>query len=167
MITVKKRRRLEGKTDYKKRITLLKSKTARIVFRKTNRYVIGQYIKSEGAQDGVEEGVNSKILLSFGWPKEAEGSLKSLPAAYLTGFILGKRVSEKEKAKAIFDIGLFVSAPKSRIFAFLKGVADGGVEVNCSKEVFPDESRTLGRHMKKNIQFDKVKEKIENGFRKK
>ena len=157
-----KRRRREGKTDYKARLSLLKSGKPRIVFRKTNKYDIGQYVKSKEAQDSVIIGVNSSELLKFGWPMEMPGSLKSLPAAYLTGFLLGRKILDKENnVKAILDIGLLRNIKKSRIYAFLKGAVDAGVEIPCKKEVFPDESRITGRHMKRNIDFNKIKEKIE------
>ena len=58
-----KRRRKENKTDYAKRLKLLKSETPRIVFRKTNKYLIAQYIVSEETHDKVEIGITSKILM--------------------------------------------------------------------------------------------------------
>ena len=158
---MKKQRRLQNKTDFSARLVLLKSGKPRIVFRKTNRYIIGQYTKSNEARDIIEVSANSRDLLEFGWPKEAKGSLKSIPAAYLTGFLLGKKVSDKKgESSAILDIGLLRNNSKSRIYAFLKGVTDSGLKVPGNKEVFPDESRILGRHMKKNIQFEKVKQEI-------
>ena len=60
-----KRRRKESKTDYLKRIKLLKSESPRVVFRKTNKYVIAQYVLSKGAQDKVVLGITSKKLLMF------------------------------------------------------------------------------------------------------
>jgi len=87
-----RRRRKEGKTDYKSRLGLLKSGKARVVARKTNRYFIGQIVISDIAQDKVIIGANSKELLSKGWPEELKGSLKSLTACYLTGFLLGKKI---------------------------------------------------------------------------
>lgn len=159
---IRKRRRREGKTDYKARLSLLKSGKARIVFRKTNKYLIGQYVKSKEAQDFVEVGVSSKELTKYGWPNDATGSLKSITASYLTGFLLGRKIIDKEgKTSAILDIGLLRNIPKSRIYGFLKGVVDAGVAVPCKKEMFPDESRIYGRHMKKNIEFEKIKEEVE------
>lgn len=157
-----KRRRHENKTDYKARISLLGSGKPRIVFRKTNRNIIGQYVKSKEAQDSVSIGVTSYNLLKYGWPKEASGSLKSLPASYLTGFLLGKRILEdEEKAMAILDIGLLRNIGKSRVYSFLKGVVDSGIKIPHSDKVFPDESRLKGRHMKKNVDFEKIKQNIE------
>ena len=105
MKTLKKRRK-ENKTDYSKRISLLKSNFPRIVFRKTNRYVVAQYITSKEAQDRIEEGVTSKDLIEYGWPKDFEGSLKTLPASYLTGLLIGTRIHRKKMKKAIADSGL-------------------------------------------------------------
>ena len=161
MRTIKKRRRLENKTDYKARLVMLKSELPRVVFRKTNRYVIGQLVKSKEARDFISVGLDSRDLIKYGWPKELR-SIKSLPAAYLTGLLLGKKVVDKEgKIKAILDIGLLRSIPKSKEYAFLKGVCDAGVEVSCSEKMFPDESRISGKHLKKGIEFEKIKQKIE------
>jgi len=161
MRTIKKRRRLENKTDYKARLVMLKSELPRIVFRKTNRYVIGQLVKSKEAHDFISVGLDSRDLIGYGWPKEMK-SIKSLPAAYLTGFLLGKRVVDKEgKIKAIFDLGLQRSIPKSREYAFLKGVCDAGVEIACGEKMFPDESRILGKHLKRSVEFESIKQKID------
>jgi len=159
MRTIPKRRRLENKTDYKARKIMLTSGKPRIVFRKTNKYIIGQFVKSKEARDSVSIGLDSRELVKFGWPKTP--SIKNLPAAYLTGFLLGKRISDKEgKIKAIFDLGLARSLPKSREYAFLKGVIDAGVEINCDKKMFPDDSRILGKHLKQDISVESIKQKI-------
>ncbi len=160
-----KRRRAEGKTDYRKRIILLGGGKPRIVFRKTNRYIISQYVKSEGAKDKVLFGANSSELLNYGWPEKNKGSLKSLPACYLTGFLLGRKISDiKEKAEGVADFGLLRSIPKSRNYAFLKGVIDAGVAVNAGEEIFPNEERLKGKHMKISIELDKIKENINKKF---
>ena len=78
MKTVRRRRR-ENKTNYLKRVKLLKSGSPRIVFRKTNKYLIIQYVASKQAQDKINFGVNSKHLIKYGWPEEFKGSLKSTP----------------------------------------------------------------------------------------
>ncbi len=113
-----KRRRKEGKTDYKARLNLLKSKLSRIVVRKTNKYVIVQYVKSKEAQDSVIMGVSSKELLKYGWEKKNTGSLKSLSACYLTGLLLGKKIKSAGENKAILDIGLVRSIKKAEFMLF-------------------------------------------------
>jgi large subunit ribosomal protein L18 len=163
-MNVSKKRRLKRKTDYKARISLLRSGKPRIVFRKTNRYIIGQCVESKEAKDKVLAGKISKELLKYGWPKDAIGSLKSLPACYLTGYLLGKAVLDKDKSEGILDIGLTRNVKKSRIYAFLKGVIDSGVKIKSGKEIFPDEKRIRGEHMKKEINFDEIKQNIDKKF---
>ncbi len=152
-----KRRRKEGKTDYSKRIKLLKGKKPRLVFRKTNKYVIAQYIISREAKDIVKLGINSKILLKYGWPKEKQGSLKSISAAYLTGYLIGKIILKNKFEEPIIDFGMIRIIYKTRVFAFLKGVKDSGLKIKCKDEAFPKEDRI----MKKDININEIKMKID------
>lgn len=161
---VQKRRRREGKTDYLNRLKLLKSGKPRIVFRKTNKYVLAQYITSKQAQDKIELGKTSKELIKYGWPKDEEGSLKSIPAAYLTGFLIGKKIIKNKLETPIIDLGMIRAIHKSKVYGFLKGLIDSGIKINHKKEIFPSEERIKGKHMKKDFSgnFDKIKSKIES-----
>jgi large subunit ribosomal protein L18 len=163
MTKVDKRRRRESKTDYAKRFKLLKGESPRLVFRKTNRYIIGQYVTSIEAQDKVEVGRTSKDLSSYGWPKDFEGSLKSLSASYLTGFLIGKEITKKKLEIPIVDLGMIRVISKNKAFAFLKGVADAGVKINCNEENYPDEDRISGKHMKSDFSktFKEIKLNID------
>ena len=160
---VLKRRRREGRTDYMKRFKLLKSESPRIVFRKTNRYVIAQYIVSKEAQDKIEIGITSKELKKFGWPYEFEGSLKSIPASYLTGLLLGKEIGKKKLKTPIVDFGMTRVISKNRAFAFLKGIVDAGIKIKCDEEQFPEEERLQGKNMREDFSktFKEIKSKIE------
>ena len=93
--TIKKRRK-EAKTDYSRRLKLLKSGKSRLTIRITNRYLIAQYVTSKESQDRVTFGITSKILIKYGWPENTKGSLKSIPAAYLTGYLTGRKI-QKDK----------------------------------------------------------------------
>ena len=157
-----KRRRKEGKTDYKSRLGLLKSGKARVIARKTNRYFIGQIVVSDIAQDKVIIGVNSKDLLNKGWPEELKGSLKNLTACYLTGFLLGKKsANSKEPIKeVILDTGLQRNIKNSRIYAFLKGLVDSGLEIPHNKEALPSED-ILTKNKKTGKLMDQIKEEIQ------
>lgn len=159
-----KRRRKEHKTDYLKRIKLLKSSSPRVVFKKTNKYIIAQYVKSKEAQDKVEMGISSKILIKYGWPKEFEGSLKSIPASYLTGLLIGKKILGKKLEKPVADFGMIRVLHKNKAFAFLKGLKDSGIEIECKEEFFPNEDRIKGKHLKKDFSkiFEEIKLKIQN-----
>ncbi len=159
---VNKKRRRQNKTDYLKRLKLLKSKSPRIVFRKTNKYIIAQYVTSKEAQDKIEIGINSKNLINYGWPKESKGSLKSLSASYLIGLLMGKKILDKKLETPIVDLGMIRALHKTKVYAFMKGLNDAGIEIKCTEEAFPSEDRIKGEHMKNKISFNEIKSKIEN-----
>jgi large subunit ribosomal protein L18 len=143
-----KKRRMENKTDYKLRLNLLKSGIPRIVVRRTNRYFIVQAVESHEAQDKVIAGVTSKDLIEFGWNEKKAGSLKSVPAGYLTGMLLAKKL---KKGKYIVDLGMARTLSGSRIFAVIKGLIDGGLDVPANEEAFPSEERLNGEHLKEDV----------------
>jgi len=159
MKTLKKRKK-QHKTDYGKRFKLLKSKSPRIVFRKTNKYLNAQYVESKNAQDKIIFGKNSKELLKYGWPENAVGSLKSTSACYLTGYSTGKEISDKGLKNPIIDFGMRRVLHKSGVYAFLKGLIDSGIKIECKKEAFPEESRIKGEHLKNKIPFEEIKSRI-------
>ena len=105
-----KQRRLKNKTNYTKRLILLKGNSPRLVIRKTNRYIILQIVKSDDAKDKVVYSVNTKELLKHGWSEDKKGSLKSLSAAYLGGLLLGKKAKDL-KERIILDTGLMNPHP--------------------------------------------------------
>jgi large subunit ribosomal protein L18 len=155
-----KRRRKENKTDYGKRIKLLESEKPRIIFRKTNRYIISQYVISKESKDRILLTINSKELLKYGWPKENKGSLKSISAAYFTGSLIGKKILQKKLEKPIIDVGMNRAIHKTKIYAFIKGLIDSGLEIKHTKEIFPEDNRIQGKHLKKQIPFSEIKSKI-------
>jgi large subunit ribosomal protein L18 len=155
-----KRRRKENRTNYQKRINLLKSRLPRLVFRKTNKYLIVQYVVSNGAQDSIKMGKNSKQLLKYGWPKEAINSLKSTPASYLLGFLSGKEIQKEKLDTPIIDFGLQRVIKGTKLHAFIKGLIDSGLDIKSKKEAFPNEERILGKHMEKKLPVAEIKLKI-------
>lgn len=161
MAKVQKRRRREAKTDYHKRLKLLKSEKPRLVFRRTNKYVIAQYVVSDEAKDKVVFGFSSSELLKHGWDKEAVSGLKNTTASYLLGYLMGKTIQKKKLEQPIIDFGMLQSLHKSRVYSFLKGVIDSGIAINCKEEAFPDESRIKGEHLKNKVDFEKIKSNID------
>ena len=163
MKTIQKRRRRENKTDYLKRLKLLKSDKPRLVFRKTNKYVIGQYIVSDEAKDKIVFGVTSKILLKHGWPENFKGSLKSIPASYLTGYFTAKKILKDKLETPIMDLGMTRTLHKTKIFAFIKGLIDAGLEIKCKEEAFPEEERITGANLKEDFTktFNSIKSKVD------
>jgi len=153
-----RRRRKEAKTDYKARFALLKSGKLRLVVRKTNRYIIVQVVESNIAQDKTLMRVSSKDLLEKSWPKEKEGSLKSLAAAYLTGFLLAKQYGDKIK-EIVLDTGLHRTVHGSRIFAVVKGALDGGLTIAHNPKALPNIER-IKTSNKSSVDLEKIKEKL-------
>ena len=160
---VAKRRRRENKTNYSKRLKMLKGEKPRAIVRQTNKYFIVQYVTSDAAKDKIEIGITSKKLLTHGWPKEFAGSLKSIPAAYLTGYLFGKLVKKEKKETPIVDFGMARTLHKTKLFAFIKGAIDAGLEIPCKKEAFPEDERIQGKSLKKDFskQFSEIKSNLE------
>jgi large subunit ribosomal protein L18 len=158
------KRRRKMKTNYRKRIELLKSNKPRLVVRKTNKYIIAQIVISKEAQDYTIIGITSKILKKYNW----NFSFKNLPASYLTGLIIGKLALKKGINEAILDIGLNRATKGNRIFAVLKGALDAGLKIPHSEEILPSEERIKGIHIASYLEkfkdlpkfFEEVKEKI-------
>ncbi|MBU0980675.1 MAG: 50S ribosomal protein L18 [Nanoarchaeota archaeon] len=143
--------RRKGKTDYKKRITLLKSGMPRLVVRPSLHHMQVQAIEYDEKGDIVVARAHTSELRKLGW-KYGTGNM---PAAYLTGLLLGKRVKHK---KLVPD----VNSRGNRQYAVIKGVIDAGIEVPCSIEL--KEDRLQGKHISsyapqaKGNQFAKLKE---------
>lgn len=143
-------RKTSGKTNYKKRLNLLKSRKNRLVIRRTNKYIIVQIVGYEPKGDKVFVTINSKQLQKQGW----KHSCKNIPACYLTGFLLGKIAGEKKLEKAILDLGLQTSIKGSRVYAVVKGVIDAGMDLHSSEDIFPPEDRIQGKHISDKISKD-------------
>ena len=118
------RRRGEGKTNYNRRLRLLKSKQLRAVIRVSNNHTIIQIIESKIGGDKVLVSAHSKELkTSFGW----KANTGNMPAAYLTGYLTGLRASKKKIESAILDLGIFYH--EGRVLAAFKGLLKSGIEI--------------------------------------
>lgn len=137
------RRRREQKTDYMKRLTLLKSGKHRLVVRKSLNNLTCQIVDYKTEGDSCLVSADSRELKKMGWKANAG----NIPAAYLTGFLCGTRAKKKKVSDAILDIGLYRSTKGSRVFAALKGALDAGLKVPHSEDVLPDEERSKGAHI--------------------
>jgi len=137
------RRRREGRTDYRSSRRLVISGVPRLVIRPTNKNLTAQLIKSKPTGDEVVVSSQSSELRRLGW-KAACGNM---PAAYLTGLLIGSRAKAKGLSNAILDIGLNARGPGSRIFAAAKGALDGGLAIPIDKKALPSEDRIRGNHI--------------------
>jgi len=138
---VAKRRRREGKTNYHKRYKLVRNKHVILVIRKTNKYVLAQFVYPTPVGDYTLVSAHSKELVKlFGW----KAGTKNTPAAYLVGLLAGLRASKLGIKEAVPDIGLHRPVKGSKIFAVIKGVIDSGVKVPVDQEMLPSDDRLRG-----------------------
>lgn len=162
---VKLKRRRQGKTDYyaRKRLTVqdknkYNTPKYRLIVRFTNKDIIAQiaYARIEG--DVVVAAAYAHELKAYG----LKVGLTNYASAYATGLLLARRHLKKieldktykgvdevngqdynvEKEgdaspfKAVLDVGLARTSTGAKIFAVMKGVADGGIEVPHSETRF-------------------------------
>tara|TARA_Y100000310_G_scaffold318557_1_gene372808 strand:- start:7 stop:537 length:531 start_codon:yes stop_codon:yes gene_type:complete len=141
--TISFRRKREKRTDYKKRLRLLMSRKPRLVVRITNTKIIAHIAKFEAKGDKNMVGLDSTYLHKKGW----KYSLKNTPAAYLTGYALGKKAVATGITEAILDTGLKQPEQKGKIYAFLKGALEAGLQMPHDPSVLPGEKRLTGQHI--------------------
>ena len=143
--TVPYRRRRTLRTNYSKRLNLLLSGKPRLIVRLTNTQIIAQVATFSPQGDVIAAAVAGKDLHQLGW----NYSCKNMPAAYLTGLLIGKGAMKKGVKECILDTGNVTPLHKSRLYAFLKGVIDAGLDIphNDEKDIFPSDERISGKHI--------------------
>ncbi|VDK89023.1 unnamed protein product [Litomosoides sigmodontis] len=162
---VKLKRRREGKTDYhaRKRLTVqdknkYNTPKYRLIVRFTNRDVIAQIAYSRIEGDVVVCSAYSHELPRYG----IKVGLTNYASAYATGLLLARRhllkigLAEKYKGleeasgddynvekegerapfRAVLDVGLARTVTGAKVFAVMKGVADGGIDIPHSETRF-------------------------------
>jgi large subunit ribosomal protein L5e len=197
------KRRREGKTDYyaRKRLVIqdkdkYNSPKYRLVARITSNRVIAQVITATITGDRVFCQADSYELKKWG----LTAGLSNYASAYATGLLLARRllkkvgldtqyagntdlatdydagndVRDRRPFKLILDVGLRATTTGSKVFAVMKGAADGGAYIPHSDKRFPGSvedgknktlrERILGGHIdnymkkvkgteKENVQF--------------
>lgn len=121
----------------------------------TNENTQVQILKPGMTGDTVIASAHSRYLLNKGW----KGSRKSVPAAYLTGYLAGKKAIGNGAKNAILYTG--TRKYTQRMAAALKGVVDAGVEVPADSETFPSDERINGEHLKVKNDISKIKSTID------
>ncbi|MDY6769183.1 MAG: 50S ribosomal protein L18 [Candidatus Nanohaloarchaea archaeon] len=137
------KRRREGRTDYGRRLEMLKSGDLRAVVRVSNSHTDIQLI---GYGDGGDETVvsaSSGDLTRFGWDRHTG----NLPAAYLTGVLAGKQAQSEGVDRAVPDLGAEDRKDGSRHYAAVKGMQDAGLDVPADDDVLPTDERAEGGHI--------------------
>ena len=153
------RRRREGRTDYYMRRRLLTSRELRAVVRRSSKNVSIQFEEFGMEGDRVVASATSRELGRYGWDK----SCSSIPAAYLTGYLAGKKALKAGIEYAVLDLGMQNPKHGGVLFATVAGMCDAGLEVPHSDEVLPDEDRLNGAHIDDSIAaaVAAVKDKME------
>lgn len=146
VFTVKYRRKREVRTNYKKRLALLKSRLPRLIIRKSNNALTMQVAEYLPDGDKILFSFVSTNLEKYGW----KFSKKSIPASYLSGLVLGKMIKQHNIPDLVVDLGLQVPHKQSKLYAAIKGIVDAGVELNVDEKVFPPEERLNGTHIANN-----------------
>lgn len=154
------RRRREGKTDYRARLALLKSKIPRAVVRRSLKNIQVQLVEFHMEGDTILATASTLELKKFGWTRAACNT----PAAYLIGYLAAKRAIQKGVENAVLDIGLRRPTAGNRSFAALKGMLDAGLEIPHGESIFPSEERIKGAHINAEQDFDKVMSSIKEAF---
>jgi large subunit ribosomal protein L18 len=136
------KRRREGKTDYGVRFKLISLDKYRFVVRSTSKHTIVQIIKVGKEGDQTLISAHSKEIQNMGWL----ASGKNTSAAYLTGYLCGRKALKEGIEGAIMDMGLKSSIRGSRLYSALKGAVDAGLDIPFNEVVIPDEERIQGKH---------------------
>ncbi|MDX1441947.1 MAG: 50S ribosomal protein L18 [Nitrosopumilaceae archaeon] len=150
------RRLREEKTNYKKRATMLMGKRDFITVHISNENTQVQILKPEMTGDKVIASAHSRYLLEKGW----KGSRKNVPAAYLTGYLAGKKALGKGAKDAILYTG--TKRYTQRMAAALKGIIDAGLQVPADSETFPADDRLNGNHLTVKNDISQIKSTIDN-----
>lgn len=132
-------RRIGSKTNYRKRIALLKGGMLRVVVRRSNKSITMQVIEYDGKGDKIVAYANSRELKGKGWEPRC-----NIPTAYLTGMLLASKLKDKA-SDFVLDLGLYRPVKGSVIFAAAKGFKDNGA--NLHEKIEFDSARLSGKHI--------------------
>jgi large subunit ribosomal protein L18 len=139
------RRRREGKTNYIRRLKLIRSRRNRLVIRCTLKNTIVQVVDAKITGDIVLSAVHSRQLAkNFGW----NYFLGNLPSAYLTGYLCGLEAKKAGVEDAILDVGIIIHS--DQVKAAFKGYLDAGMEVPHEDSWFSEglAERITGEHIR-------------------
>lgn len=190
---VQRRRRREGKTDYKARIKMVKqdknkfnTRKYRFIVRLTNRQVIVQIAYASIVGDHIVAHANSKDLAKYG----ISVGLKNYAACYATGLLAARRALKKfglddkikgkeeldgedyhveeedldqRPLKCVLDVGLQRTCVGARLWGALKGGVDGGLHIPHTNKNFPGFKGAEEKGQEDEYDADAHKERIFGG----
>mmetsp|Transcript_6559 Transcript_6559/g.14975 ORF Transcript_6559/g.14975 Transcript_6559/m.14975 type:complete len:233 (-) Transcript_6559:358-1056(-) len=189
---LKKRRRRIRKTDYNKRIKLIKQDKKKFENNKTRLVV--RFSKKNLSLQMVKTSIDGDFILVSSYLKDLskldyKNINNSHPFSYLLGYYLGKKFIKKlktyckkntnknlDRVSAILDIGMRKSTVGNKLFAAMKGSVDSGIYIphnfekifrSKNNETQPNDlfdERSKGIHIIKYI--DLLKKEDEDKFKK-
>lgn len=152
---IKYRRRRDGKTNFAKRLALVKGGKTRMVVRRSNKGVVVQFVDFEPEGDKTILTVNGTHLAKeHKWP-----SKRNVWTAYLTGLKAGMMAKEKGVKEFVLDMGMYVPSKGSVIFAALQGAADSGLSTKFDAGIVPQDKLSNPPEAYKEM-FNKLKSEI-------
>ena len=153
------RRRRSGRTNYRRRLRLLRSGLPRAVVRKSLNQTHVQIVRYDEGGDRIVASAVSLELRKFGWT----AGTGNVPAAYLTGLLAARRAVQGGVAQVVLDLGVQDPVGGGRLFAAARGLVDGGVNLPHGDDVFPADERVRGSHLGAAMEklFLEVKGKVE------
>lgn len=156
-----KRRRLK-KTDYRKRLALIKGGIPRAVIRKSIKNTNVDIVEYRSSGDMVLAHGNTVELKKYGW-KSPTGNI---PSSYLAGYLSGIRAKKKGVKKVNADLGRQRVIKGSKLMASIQGILDSGVKIPVSKKFLPKKDRLTGKHLKtiEENSIDAVKKAMEESL---
>lgn len=154
------RRRRTGKTNYNKRLALLKSEQPRLTARASANNFVTQIIEYHAKGDNTLSNATAIELKKFGY----KGHTGNVCAAYLTGILIGSKAKQKNIKTAVFDLGLRTPTQGANVFAILKGAVEAGLDIPHDPKKLPSDERVHGQHIEAKtgtkLHVDKIKEEI-------
>jgi large subunit ribosomal protein L18 len=135
------RRRRENKTNYKKRLAMIKSDSPRFVVRASNKTILVQLVSFDAKGDTTQVSVNSKEIEPKGWLSQV-----NTPTAYLSGVLAAKRALSKGIKSANLDIGMATATKGRIVFAAAMGAKAAGLDINVDEKLV-DANRLNGTHI--------------------
>jgi len=149
------RRRREGRTNFAKRLALVKSGKPRMVVRRSNRNILVQFIEFDPKGDKTILTVSGAHLAkTYKWP-----SKRNVWTAYLAGLMAGRLAQKKGVTDFVLDMGMYVPSKGSLVFAALKGAADAGLKASFDGAKVPEQKLSNPPDTLKEA-FNEVKSRI-------
>jgi len=149
------RRRKEKKTNFKKRLALVKSEKPKMVVRRSNKYITIQFVEFKPAGDKTIFSLSgNKLEKLYKWP-----SKRNVWSAYLSGLYAGKEASKKGVKEFVLDIGMRTPSKGSVVFAALQGAVDAGLKTSYNEEKVPKDKLSNPPEAVKAL-FEDTKKKI-------